>query len=123
MVQKNIAAVVVALAVTIACDSQRGGQPTISADQRVAKVRVYAAGRITLDGQEVSTDELRSAFADLKSRHGAVWYYREQAQGQPHPNVMQVMEAVVEARLPISLSDREDFSTVVTPDGRSKPRE
>lgn len=110
-------------AVLPACSSapeQRGSE--LSHDL-IAKVRVYQDGRVTLDGAAVSLDELRAALAQFKERDGAVWYFRESGESEPHANANAVIQAIVEAQLPISLSSTEDFSTVVLPNGTNRPRE
>lgn len=91
----------------------------------VAKVRVYAEGTVTLDGQSIAIDDLRASLAGHKRKKGVVWYYRENSKrGEPHPKALEVLQIITEAGLPISLSDKEDFSTVVSPsDGQSRPRE
>ena len=93
-----------------------------SGEPPVAKVRVYRNGKMTLDGKEVTLEELRAGFQELKKRQGVVWYYREAAEREPHPNATLVVQAIVEARLPVSMSNEEDFSTVVLPDGTVRPR-
>ena len=109
-------------AIPLAC-SNRGGLATVSSvGQPVAKLRVYADGKITVDDRQVTVDELGAALANLKTRGGAVWYYREAAATEPSPSAMAVMQAIVEARLPVSLSSKEDFSNVVLQDGTTKPR-
>lgn len=74
----------------------------------IAKVKVDRLGTIYLDGNEVSLEELKQAFARLKEVDGAVWYHRENPEGEPPPQAMAVVEAVVEAHLPIRLME-EDF--------------
>ena len=74
----------------------------------IAKVKVDRSGTIFLDGTEVTVDELREAFARLKEEGGAVWYHREDPQREPTPEVIAVIEAVVDDQLPIRLMD-EDF--------------
>ena len=91
----------------------------------VVKVRVYADGLVTLDGHSISMDDLRSSLARHKSKKGVVWLYKQNTKrGEPHANALEVQQIIVEAGLPISLSDKEDFSTVLSPaDGQSRPRE
>ena len=74
----------------------------------IAKVKVDRSGTIYLDGTAVTLDELHQAFARLKQDGGAVWYYREDPEGEPPPQAMDVMQAVVDAQLPIRLME-EDF--------------
>ncbi|MCA9038171.1 MAG: hypothetical protein KDA91_23765 [Planctomycetaceae bacterium] len=86
-------------------------------DTNVAKVKVLADGTILLNDKQVVIDELKTAFAELKEKNGVVWYYREKGAGEPPPQAMSVMEAVVDAKLPIKLSSNPDFSDSVGPGG------
>jgi hypothetical protein len=88
----------------------------------VAKVAVYADGRIALDGREIQIEELRSQFMKLSKDKGAVWYYREASSAYPPPVATLVIQAIIDARLPVSMSSLPDFSNVVLPDGTVKPR-
>jgi hypothetical protein len=88
----------------------------------VAKVAVYADGRIALDGREIQIEELRSQFMNLSKDKGAVWYYREASSADPPPVATLVIQAIIDARLPVSMSSLPDFSNVVLPDGTVKPR-
>ncbi len=90
--------------------------------ERVAKVGVSADGRITLNGNPASIEDVRTAFAELARDDGVVWYYREAADAEPHPTAMLVVQAIVEARLPVSMSTSPDFSNVVGPDGSARAR-
>jgi biopolymer transport protein ExbD len=91
-------------------------------DGPVMKVAVYADGRITADGRPVVLGALRGAFAQLKKANGSVLYYREAAGAEPHPNAIEVVRAIIEAKLSVSLSTKPDFSDVVLSDGTTKPR-
>ncbi len=106
-----------------ACSGGPGNQELETSVDVIAKVRVYQDGRITMDGDLASLEDLRAAFARLKERDGVVWYYREAGASEPHANATAVVQAIVEARLPVSLSSQEDFSDVVLPDGTTAPRE
>ena len=88
----------------------------------MAKVSVYADGRIILDGHDVQITELRSRFAKLSRDKGAVWYFREAPSSEPPPNATLVIQAIIEAQLPVSMSSKPDFSNVVLPDGTVRPR-
>ena len=90
--------------------------------QPIAKVAVFADGRIALGGRTVSLAQLHVALADLGKNHGVVWYYREDAGGEPHPNAMAVIKEIIDARLPVSLSTKPDYSTVVGSDGAAHPQ-
>ena len=84
----------------------------------IIKVAVFADGRITADGKPVTIDSLRKSFKALAAKKGAVWYYREAARREPPPQAMQVIKAVVDARLPIRLSSRPDYSDSIGFDGK-----
>lgn len=88
-------------------------------DSKIAKVKIDQAGRIFLNEKQVSLDELKAAFARLKQAGGVVWYYRENPVGEPSAEAMSVIQAIVDARLPVRLSSKPDYSDVVSPDGRS----
>ena len=116
--------VVVAFAIlTAACSNAPEQQDSEISQDVIAKVRVYQDGRITLDGAPLSLDDLQAALARLKDRGGVVWYYRESGESEPHANASAVIQAIVAAQLPISLSSEEDFSNVVLPNGTTRPRE
>jgi hypothetical protein len=92
--------------------------PSIPASAPVIKIAVYADGRVTADGSPTTIDSLKESFKKLAKENGVVWYYREAAHGEPPPQAMQVMQALVEARLPIRLSTRPDYSDSIGPDGK-----
>jgi hypothetical protein len=81
----------------------------------ILKVAVFADGRLTVDGAPSSIELLHESLRQLAERHGAVWYYREEGQRDPPVIAMAVMKEVVDARLPIRLSSRADYSDSVGP--------
>jgi hypothetical protein len=83
--------------------------------KNIAKVKVDQRGQIFLNERLVSLDELRKAFYDLKQLNGSVWYHRENPEGEPTPEAMSVIKAVIDAQLPIRLSSKPDYSDVVGP--------
>jgi hypothetical protein len=90
----------------------------------VMKVVVTNTGQIIADGAKIELSALKSAFAKLSAENGLVIYYREDpGAAEPHPNATAVIEAIIEARLPVSLSTTPDFSTVLQADGTVKKRE
>lgn len=92
------------------------------AEPPVGKVAVSASGTVSLDGKPTTIDVLRERLADLKKRSGVVWYYRESGKAEPPPQAMQVMKLIADARLPISMSTKPDYSDVLLPDGSTRPR-
>ena len=81
----------------------------------VAKVKVDGRGQIFLNEKLLSLDELRKAFSDLKKVDGTVWYYRENPDVEPSPEAMSVIQAVIDAQLPIRLSSKPDYSDAIGP--------
>jgi hypothetical protein len=110
------AAVLLVAAIAVGCDA--APNPASAPSRPIAKVAVMADGRVTLDGAPATIDSIRASFKSLTERGGAVWYYREQAAGDAPPVSMQIMQLVVENRLPIRLSTRPDFSDAIGPDGK-----
>lgn len=101
--------------VGVGCDTgaeQRAEQaqrhPVVQEATEIAKVKVTRAGMIYLNGKLVGPEELKQEFARLKQANGAVWYYREDPHAEPPPQAMAVVEAIVEAQLPVRLLE-EDF--------------
>ena len=114
--------IAVAILVLAAFSSVNAVEPTF-VEANIAKIAVFQGGRITLNGREAAIDEVRAAFATLARAKGVVWYYREGAkEKEPHPNAMRVMEAIVDAHLPVSMTTKSDFSDVVLQDGSTRPR-
>lgn len=93
----------------VGCDGgaeQRGARDAVQEFAEIAKVKVTKAGVIYLDGRKVTIDELKQEFSRLKQANGAVWYYREDPQGEPPAQAMAVIEAIVEAQLPVRLVEK-----------------
>jgi biopolymer transport protein ExbD len=91
-------------------------------DAVIGKIAVSAKGAVSLDGKPITVDALKERLTDLKKRDGVVWYYREAGDREPPLQAMQVMKLLVDARLPISMSTKPDYSDVVLPDGSTRPR-
>ena len=100
------------------CGRQSSSQSPVAPGAPIIKIAVFADGHITADGQPATLDSLRESFKTLAAQKGAVWYYREAGQGEPPPQAMEVMKAVVDARLPIRLSSRADYSDAIGMDGK-----
>lgn len=90
--------------------------------QRVLRVAVAADGSTSLDGASVSLAALRETLAAAKDTGAVVWYYRENAWGNAPAEATEVIQAIVDNGLPISLSTEPDFSTVVDEDGTVRRR-
>jgi len=88
----------------------------------VARIAVFANGTIELNGQRIAVAALDQEIKGLAAQSGVVWYYREHALGDPHPNATTVIQTIIRHRLPISMSTKPDFSDYVDQDGTSRPR-
>jgi hypothetical protein len=86
--------------------------------QPVLKVAVMADGRITVNGTSSTMESLRASLKKLSQQKGVVWYYREAAKSEAPPEAEQVVQAVIDARLPIRLSSRPDYSDSIGMDGK-----
>jgi biopolymer transport protein ExbD len=76
-------------------------------DENVAQVKVTADGKVFLNGAETTLENLQAEFARLSAADGSVIYYRENPEGEPHPIAEQVIQAVIEAQLPIQFSEQD----------------
>jgi len=86
--------------------------------QPILKVAVMANGRITVNGAPATIESLRESLKKLSQQKGVVWYYREAAKSEPPPEAKQVIQAVIDERLPIRLSSRPDYSDAIGMDGK-----
>jgi hypothetical protein len=81
------------------------------------------SGAVSFNGKPITLDQLRGELADIKSKNGVIWYYREAAAHEVGPPIAdQVIQLVVENRLPISFSTEPDYTNFVDPNGTVKPR-
>jgi hypothetical protein len=93
-------------------------RPPMSVSAPILKIAVMADGRITVDGSPATIDSLRVSLKRLAEQRGIVWYYREAGEAKAPPESAEVIQAVIENRLPIRLSSRPDFSDAIGPDGK-----
>jgi hypothetical protein len=99
-----------------------GGTAQLDDAAGEVRVAVSSGGAITLDGEAASLAELRKRLEAASGTDAVVLYYRESSQAEPSQEVLAVFEVVMTARLPISLSSKPDFSTVITGDGTVEQR-
>ena len=84
------------------------------------KVMVSASGTITVDGREATIAELEQRLAGLKTSGGTVWCYCEPAQQEP-PQASQVLDCILRAAVPFTLSSSLDPSDGPRQEGRWRP--
>lgn len=85
-------------------------------------VWVTSTGDVELNGRPADLAHVEAAFQKLTKEGGVVVYGRASGQGDPHPTALKVIELVVKYQLNVSMSTQRDFSDVVGPDGRPRPR-
>ena len=85
-------------------------EPALNPPTKTLKIMVSASGDITVERQAATLDQVSAKLAELKKSGGAVLYYRENPEGEPHPNAVKVMQLVIDNQLPIRLCVKPDFS-------------
>ena len=90
----------------------------------VAKIAVTNSG-ITYDGVAVTLDELKVKITDLKKRNGKVLYYRQPSNGHGDPpaNALEVIQLLLDNKLPVSMAGTPDFSDGDDEDGAGSDKE
>ncbi len=106
----------------LSCSNDETSETHPNPEPATAKVRVFKDGRLTLNDNVVTIAELQAEFRRLRENEGRVLYYRETAQEEPPAIAAQVVQAVIDAKLPIQLSSKPDFSDAVGADGISRPK-
>ena len=99
-----IVALVLLLVVTAGCARKSVERYQSSA---IDRIKVTQAGIMYLNSKQVSLEELKKALVELKAKNGSVWYYRENPQGEPPEQAMDVIKAIVEVKLPVRMCATE----------------
>ena len=86
------------------------------------KISVLASGKILLNGEPASLSTIQDLLRKADPKADVVLYYRENAQGKPAPESLELMKLIVSQKLPVSLSSKPDFSDYVDQFGKSYPR-
>lgn len=107
-----------ALMFSAGCKNQNSAEMR-TPDTPYAKVHVGKSGQVTLDGKDVTLEELDLALGALSQKHGVVLYSREAPhEAQPHPVFGDVIDLVAKNELPIRLCVNSDCSDALTADGK-----
>lgn len=91
-------------------------------ENEILKISVFKSGEIYVENKTFTLQELDGLLAANAQKNGAVWYYREAAQGEPPPQAMEAINLVIKHKRPISMSSKPDFSDTIDENGHSKPR-
>ena len=83
------------------------------------KVWVAQDGAIELNGVAATLADVERAFESAATTGAVVFYGRDAASDEPHPNGMKVIELVTRYGLPVRLSTKRDFSDAVDASGTS----
>jgi hypothetical protein len=105
-------ALFVGILTSTGCTEQRKQQTGhVNIDpSKATKIRLFADGRLELNGKTASLDEVTNHLQKQTGIPGAhVLYYRESSAGEPPSAWKPIMEAVVSARLPIRISTKPGF--------------
>jgi hypothetical protein len=84
----------------------------------VMKIIVRADGSVLVDGATTPLSEVPGKLATHRDKKGVVWYYRANPDGEPSPNAMAVLKMIMNARRPLQLFIKEDFSVGLDGDGK-----
>ena len=108
---------IAALLTAVGCRAEKN--PDFDASV-VMRIVILADGAVLIDGTRTELPDVSAKLSSLAERKGVVWFYRANPQGEPPPNAMEVLKMVIDARRPIQLFTKEDFSETVGPDGKPK---
>jgi len=89
-------------------------QEQVVVDSNIIKVYVEQDGKILANEIEISLSELDSSFRKLKG-NGIVYYSRDNGQGNPPEESMNVIELIVKYSLPVKLFTDKTFTVIVNP--------
>jgi len=94
--------------------------PAPPIDAPSAKIWIFKTGAVEVNGSQVEVESVGPMLADLAQRKGEVFYGRDAAEEDPHPNGMKVLQMVIASGLPVRMSTKRDFSDAVRLDGQPK---
>ena len=80
-----------------------------------AGVRLYVTsnGVVTLNGETVEADGIGAALAALNPQPTVACYSRDSATAEPHPASSQVVNAIIQQRLPVTFYTDKTFTVAV----------
>jgi hypothetical protein len=84
-------------------------------DPRITKIWVTKDGVIQLDGKVVDLAAIAPALDQTAKREGVIFYGREAAREEPHPNAVQIIGLITTRSLPVRFSSKPDFSDAIGP--------
>jgi hypothetical protein len=105
------------------CGSEQNSSSTTSspvpaADAPTMKIWISKTGSVEINGKQVEVESVGPMLAELAQRKGEVFYGRDAAEEDPHPNGINVLQMVIASRLPVRMSTKRDFSDAVRLEGK-----
>jgi biopolymer transport protein ExbD len=94
--------------------------PLPPTDTPAAKIWISKTGSVEINGRQVEVESVGPMLAELAQRKGEVFYGRDAAEEDPHPNGVMVLQMVIATGMPIRMSTKRDFSDSVRLDGKPK---
>ncbi len=71
---------------------------------KILAVHVKSDGTILIDGKVTSFEQLKSDLVALSKEGGTVRYSRDNPTGDPPPNAMEVIKAIIAEKLPVQMA-------------------
>ena len=107
------------------CDSEPNASSTTSPpvppnDAPSLKIWISKTGSVEINGRQVELESVGPMLVEHAQRKGEVFYGRDAAEEDPHPNAMKVLQMVIASGSPIRMSTKRDFSDAVSLDGKPK---
>jgi biopolymer transport protein ExbD len=94
--------------------------PAPPSDAPSMKIWIFKTGSVEIDGKQVEVESVGPMLTELAQRKGEVFYGREAAEEDPHPNGMKVLQMVIANQVPVRMSTKRDFSDAVRLDGKRR---
>ena len=116
---QRLAAVLVTLGMAVslnamhaAADPSDTGAKTMTdaCPDGAAKIAVSALGEVTLNGAKIAAKDLVATLTALKPAPMEVCYFRENPGAEPLPAALAALNAIIAARLPVSLYSDAAFT-------------
>ncbi|MFK8014792.1 MAG: hypothetical protein AB8G17_05090 [Gammaproteobacteria bacterium] len=108
---RKIAALLAALVPSFAAasDTARREMPD---DLSLFKIRLYVDGRLTLNNEDMSIEQLSEPLTSAAADGAVAWIYLESPDMQELPKAEEVLKVLASANLPFLFSSDEDYSDV-----------
>jgi len=79
-------------------------------NRTMAEIKVFNSGKIYLNGNNVTLEQMKKELTKLKSVSSEIYFNRELEKNNYSPESLQVIQTLTEFRMLIHFSDKTDFS-------------